>query len=86
MAEMPFPAKSSNIRSEEHAGMMFGWRINELSLHKPFQHLHVDCLINSGPFRHKFKVYYNPDVNKSDKNCFDLGFWHLWLLWHGDSP
>jgi hypothetical protein len=40
---------------------------------KPFQHLHIECLINSGPFRYKFEVDYAPDVEKADQNCFDLG-------------
>jgi hypothetical protein len=34
---------------------------------------HVECLINSGPFKYKFKVDDIPDIEKADKNCFDLG-------------
>jgi hypothetical protein len=42
-------------------------------INKPFQHLHVDCLINSGPFGYKFKVDDTSDVEKADQHCFDLG-------------
>jgi hypothetical protein len=42
------------------------------SNNKPFQHLHAECLINSGPFGHKFEVDDTPDVEKADQHCFDI--------------
>jgi hypothetical protein len=35
-----------------------------------FKHLHVECLINSGPFGYEFKVDDTPDVGKADQHCF----------------
>jgi hypothetical protein len=43
------------------------------SINKPFQHLHVECLSNSGPLGYEFKVGVTPDVEKADQRCFDLG-------------
>jgi hypothetical protein len=43
------------------------------SINKPFQHLHIERLINSGPFGCKFKVDYTPDVEREAQHCFDLG-------------
>jgi hypothetical protein len=51
-----------------------------------FQHLHVECVINSGPFGYRFKLDDTPNVKKADQHCFNLGLWHPWLLWPGDSP
>jgi hypothetical protein len=42
-------------------------------INKRFHHLDVECLINSAPFRHKFKVDDTPDVEKADQHCSDLG-------------
>jgi hypothetical protein len=39
---------------------------------KPFQHHHVECPINGGPFGNKFKVDHTPDVEKADQHCFDF--------------
>jgi hypothetical protein len=54
------------------------WRINRWSLHnsprlrfmKSVQHLHAECLINSGPFGYKFKVHDTRDVEKSRSTLF----------------
>jgi hypothetical protein len=42
-------------------------------INKPFQNMHVECLINSGPFRYKFKVDDTPDAGKADQLYFVLG-------------
>jgi hypothetical protein len=80
MAEMPFPVKNCDTRSEKLAGALSVLRINERSLHnsphginKPFQHLHLECMISSGPFGHKFEVDEHPDVEEADQHSFDLG-------------
>jgi hypothetical protein len=39
-------------------------------INMPFEHLHVECLINSGPFRQKFKVNDTRDVEKSRSTLF----------------
>jgi hypothetical protein len=41
---------------------------------KPFQHLHIECLINSGPFRYKFKADDTPDVKKQINIVLILDF------------
>jgi hypothetical protein len=56
-------ATNCDTRSEEYVGALSWWRINERSLHNSprlrhtasTQHLHIECLINSGPFGYKFK-------------------------------
>jgi hypothetical protein len=35
--------------------------------------LHVEYLINSGPFGYEFKVDDTPDVEKADQHGFDVG-------------
>jgi hypothetical protein len=52
-------------------------------VNKPSHCYHVECMINSGPFGHRFKLGDTPDVEKAGRHCFDLGFWHSWLLWSG---
>jgi hypothetical protein len=94
MVEMPFPAKNCETRSEEYTGAFSSRTINERSLpNSPrlrltatIQHLHVERLINSGPFGYKFKLDDTPDVEKVDRHCFHLGLRHPRLLWLGDSP
>jgi hypothetical protein len=41
-------------------------------INKPFLHLHVECLINSGSFGYKFKVDDTSDVKKANQHCLDL--------------
>jgi hypothetical protein len=41
---------------------------------KPFQHLCIDYLINSGPFGYRFKVNVTPDVKKAYKLFLILDF------------
>jgi hypothetical protein len=43
------------------------------SVNKAFQHLHIECLINSDPLRYKFKVNDTRNVEKVDQQCLDLG-------------
>jgi hypothetical protein len=38
-----------------------------LRLTASIQHLHVECLINSGHFGYKFEVDYAPDVENADQ-------------------
>jgi hypothetical protein len=42
-------------------------------INKPFQHIHIECVINSGSFGYKFEVDDTPDVKKADQRYFDLG-------------
>jgi hypothetical protein len=81
---MPFPAKNCNTGSAECAGAFSWWRIkraispqlSSLSPHginKDFQHLHAECLINSGPFGYKFKVVAILHVEKVAQHYFHLG-------------
>jgi hypothetical protein len=79
MAEMPFPAKNCDTRSEEYVGALS--RINERSLHNSPRlhlmasiHLHVECLIDSGPFGEKLKVDNTPDVEKQINIVLILDF------------
>jgi hypothetical protein len=53
-------------------------------INKPYQQLHLKCLISSGPFGYRFKVGDTPDVGKSDQHYFELGLCHPWLLLPGD--
>jgi hypothetical protein len=39
-------------------------------INKPFQRLHIECLINSVPFGYKFKVDDTPDVKKGRSILF----------------
>jgi hypothetical protein len=52
------------------------------STNTPFQHLHVECLINSGQFGHKLKIDVTSDVEKADQHCFHLGLRYSFLDLH----
>jgi hypothetical protein len=82
---MPLPAKNYDTRSAERAGAISPQlpSLAPQSNNKPFQHLHVECLINSGPFGYKLKVDDTPDVEKAEQHCLYLGLSHPWLLWPG---
>jgi hypothetical protein len=43
------------------------------TINKPFQQLHLECLINSGTFGQKIEVDDTADVVNADQYCFDLG-------------
>jgi hypothetical protein len=83
MAEILLSAISCDTRSEEVPARCRGEEsMSNLSttptlaprgINKPFQHLHVEYLINSGPFGYKFKENNTPDVEKAAQHCFDLG-------------
>jgi hypothetical protein len=60
------------------------WRLTASM--SPFKRLHVEYIINSGPFGYEFKVDDIPDVQKADQHCSDLALSHPWYLWPGDSP
>jgi hypothetical protein len=91
VAEMPFLLKNCDTRSEERVCGLAWWRINERSLHNSprlgltvsIQHLHVECVINSGHFGYRFKVDDTADVEKADQHYLDFGLWHPWLLARG---
>jgi hypothetical protein len=59
---------------EESMSNLFTTFLMPRGINKPFQHLHVEYLINSVPFKYKFKVGDTSDVGKPDQHCFDLGF------------
>jgi hypothetical protein len=57
------------------------------SISKPFQHLRVECLINSVPFWYRFKVDDTTDVAKADQHYFDLELLISMVFFlPGDSP
>jgi hypothetical protein len=50
-------------------------------INKPFQHFHMECLINNGSFMYNLIVNDAIDIKKVDEHCFHLGLWHPLLLW-----
>jgi hypothetical protein len=52
-------------------------------INKHFQHLHVECMNNSGSLGYKFKVDDTSNVEKADQHYFDLRLWYPWLLRSG---
>jgi hypothetical protein len=63
----------AHSRGEESMSDFFTTLLTPHGINKPFQHMHIECLINSSPSGYKFKVDDNPDVKKADQHCFDLG-------------
>jgi hypothetical protein len=43
-------------------------------INKHFQHLHIECLINSGAFGNRFKMDDTPDIEKADNIVLMLDF------------
>jgi hypothetical protein len=96
MAQMPLPAKNCDMKRrtcwsvvvvEKHSAISPPlYSLAPHSINKPLQTLHMECLINSGPFGHRFEVDDTTDVEEADQHCFDLGLRNPWLLWPGDSP
>jgi hypothetical protein len=80
MAEMPLPAE--NRQSKQRMCRLVVLMKNQWaicphfsslaprSINKPFQHHHVECLINSGPSGYEFKVDVTPDVEKAGPTLF----------------
>jgi hypothetical protein len=85
---MPFPA-NNHISRREECVCAWSWasvhNSPRLNLTAPILDLHAGCLTNSDPYRYKLKKNDTADVEKSEQHCFDLGFWHPWFLWPGDS-
>jgi hypothetical protein len=43
------------------------------SISKLLEDLHMECMINIGPFRYNFKLDDTPDVKKAGQHCFVFG-------------
>jgi hypothetical protein len=59
----------ARCRGEESMSDLSTTLLAFASRHQPFQHIHVESLVNRGPFWYKFKVDDTSDFEKADQHC-----------------
>jgi hypothetical protein len=71
------------LKNQQASSQQLSW-LAPHGISKPFQELHVECLLNNGPLGSKWII---PLMSKkTDQHYFDPVLRHPWLLWPGDLP